>query len=63
MGHVLTADKVDNMMNDLRHRLLASETPPSSRVLFLEALEVYAGGWQIDDSALDYYSNKKSGIA
>ena len=50
-------------MNDLRHRLLASETPPSSRVLFLEALEVYAGGWQIDDSALDYYSNKKSGIA
>ncbi|XP_072032851.1 MIF4G domain-containing protein A-like [Amphiura filiformis] len=56
------SEKIDEMMDDLRRRLLASDTLSSSRVLFLEALEFYAGGWEMDETAVDYYTNKKAGI-
>ncbi len=56
------SDKIDEMMDELRRRLLASDTLSSSRVLFLEALECYAGGWEADDSAVDYYKDKKTDI-
>ncbi|XP_077980717.1 MIF4G domain-containing protein-like [Glandiceps talaboti] len=48
-------DKMEELFVDIRGAILAWSTPALARPLLLQAIELRAGGWKLQESARDFY--------
>ncbi|XP_070580095.1 MIF4G domain-containing protein-like isoform X2 [Ptychodera flava] len=50
-----SANKMEELYIDIRNAFLAWTTPALARMLLLQAIELYAGDWTLQDNARDFY--------